>query len=370
MPIIKYKGYFCMTKLKKALSLTDIHWGAKNNSELHNQDCDNFINWVCELVRNDPTIDHIVFIGDWHENRTALNLTTLNYSLNGASKLNDLNVPVFFVIGNHDLYHRHTRAIHSVPHFANFKNFRIINEITQISDTIVPCLMSPYLFPEEYEQLNQYATTNPIWWGHFEFKDFVITGYNIKMPNGPEADDFKAKRIFSGHFHKRQQTRHVTYIGNCFSTSFGDEGDTDRGVAIYDYATDDLSFINWPKCPLYLRIPLSSVVDNDTLTIPEQTRVKCVVDIAINYEDSVKLKQTLEKKFKLREFSFEETGESVSSISDDADVIPLENQLATINELVVLLLGTITSEKINKNKLIEIWLKLKSEYQPGMVLEE
>ena len=60
--------YKMSQKLHVAASMTDIHWGAKSNSEQHNQDCLNYINWFCkEAVDNGA--DHIIFLGDWFENR-------------------------------------------------------------------------------------------------------------------------------------------------------------------------------------------------------------------------------------------------------------------------------------------------------------
>ena len=98
-------------KLKKAACMTDIHFGKKANSEEHNKDCLRFIDWFCDFVKADPEIDHIMFLGDWNENRSALNIATLNFSYQGAKKLNELGLPVFFIIGNHDMYHRYSREI-------------------------------------------------------------------------------------------------------------------------------------------------------------------------------------------------------------------------------------------------------------------
>ena len=73
-----------------------------------------YVDWFCAQVRSDPTIDHINFLGDWHENRSAINIATLKASLEGARRLNSLGLPIFFIVGNHDLYNRHNREIHSL----------------------------------------------------------------------------------------------------------------------------------------------------------------------------------------------------------------------------------------------------------------
>ncbi len=353
-----------MKKLNKALCFTDIHWGAKSNSSQHNEDCTNFIKWVCSLIKQDPSIDHIMFLGDWHENRSALNLATLNASYDGMCRLNELGLPIYVIIGNHDLYFRHTRELHSLPHFDSLTNVQLIQTPTIINETTYPCLISPYLFENEYHELDEYLKI-PIWWGHFEFKGFVITGNNIKMPTGPEVEDYPVSRIFSGHFHKRQQYKHVTYIGNTFPTNFSDAGDNDRGVAVYQYDIDHLEFINWADCPKYMQISLSDALE-DNITIHPNTRVKCVVDVVLDYEQTVELKQKMEGQFELREFKFEETAELASLLTTDVDTVDLsEHQLASVNELVVTLINTMTSERINKNKLIRIFNSLNVDFKPA-----
>lgn len=354
-----------MKKLNKAISFTDIHWGAKANSIVHNEDCMDFIDWVITLVEADPEIDHIMFLGDWHENRSALNLSTLNYSFKGLSKLNKLGLPIYLIVGNHDLYHRHTREVHSLPHFDELENVILIEEVTLIEETYYPSLMSPYLFDDEYGDLKKHLDV-PIWWGHFEFKGFVLTGYNITMPTGPDIEEYKTKRIFSGHFHKRQINNHVAYIGNTFPTTFGDEGDTNRGVAIYQYDTDDLSFIDWDGCPLYKKIKLSELIE-DEMDFPEKTHIKCVVDIVMDYDKQNKLKHDMTEKYSFRDFKYEETSELADEFSKDEDIVELEEEHASVNELVVALLDTISTDKINKEKLKEWYMVLDQEYDPSLL---
>ena len=86
--------------LKKAAVCTDIHFGKKSNDKTHNQDCIRYLEWFKSQVDKDSEIDHVMFLGDWNENRSALNIETLNYSYQGAKILNSIGLPVFFIIGN------------------------------------------------------------------------------------------------------------------------------------------------------------------------------------------------------------------------------------------------------------------------------
>lgn len=348
-----------MTKLRKSAIFSDIHFGKKANSETHNQDCLNFIQWFCNQVQADPEIDHIMFLGDWNENRSALNISTLNYSYRGAKMLDGLGLPVFFVVGNHDLYHRHTREIHSVIPFNEFKNFVLIEEPTVIEFIGNGVLMCPYMFHEEYPSLKKFLDI-PFWAGHFEFRGFEVTGYGMVMPTGPDPKDYVGpKYIISGHFHKRQANENVVYIGNTFPMDFGDAGDTGRGMMVYDHSKDEMLFHDWEDCPKYIKTTLTDILDG-TATLYPDSRVKCVVDVPISFEESTALRQSFAEKFHLREFTLEESQGIKQALSETEMNIDWEDsRLASVDELVEQMLREINSDHINNQSLIDIYKELK-----------
>jgi len=343
--------------ITKMAMFTDIHFGAKQNSTGHNQDCLLYIDWFCNKVKQDKDIDAICFLGDWNENRSALDIDTLNYSYRGAKQLNELGLPIYFVIGNHDLYHRHTREVHSIIPFHEFSNFTVIEENTIVQNKNQDdILMCPFLFHDEYPSLVQYNKV-PIWLGHFEFKGFVITGNTVKMPTGPDPELFKdTKLIFSGHFHKRQfsNNSNIVYIGNAFPTNFGDAGDDQRGMAIYDMGKEQVMFENWDECPRYIKTTLTDILDGTTPLI-ENARVKCVIDVPISFEESAALKTTFTEKYKLREFTLEESYEIKAAMMGEDMEVDLDDKLASVDELVIIMLDDIDSKHIDNSILIDIY---------------
>ncbi|PPD55720.1 MAG: hypothetical protein CTY12_00240 [Methylotenera sp.] len=348
-----------MTKLRKAAAFTDIHWGAKNNSDQHNQDCLNYIDWLCDQVKSSD-VDHIIFMGDWYEVRSAINISTLTFSHEGARRLNQLNIPVFFLIGNHDLYYRHSRDIYSTITFSEFSNFTIIHEPTIINEIETNPLLCPYLFNHEYPSLVQYNNVKT-WWGHFEFKGFIVTGYNITMQSGPDHTSFDGPTfIFSGHFHKRQYGGNVVYIGNTFPTNFSDADDAARGMMIYDHISEDITFLDWEDCPKYIKTTLSKLLDGDT-DLPKYSRVQCIVDIPITFEECAIIRQTFTDQFELREFITEESKEIATAITDtEFDNIEQVNEtsMSSVDELVIHMLNSINTEHIDNDLLVQIYKRL------------
>ena len=344
------------SSIKKIAMFTDIHFGKKNNSLQHNQDCLDYVTWFCDKVKRDTEITHVVFMGDWFENRNAVNVMTMNMAQSALELLNGLELPVYIIVGNHDLYHRESRKVFSTKIFDQFSNVKMVSEPTVIEESFLIC---PYLFKNEYASLAQYSKY-PYWLGHFEFRNFVVTGSDRKMEHGPDHTQFgEPTFIFSGHFHKRQSIDNVVYIGNTFPMDYGDAWDDARGLCILDTRNDDVEFIDWDNCPKYRKVKLSDVLSGN-FSLPEKCRVRCLVDMDIGYSEAQGIREEMINELKLREFALEENltekREAIAgddSTSDDFD-------LSSLNDVVVKLLktGVTSTTTINADRLIEIYLSI------------
>ena len=342
--------------MAKVAMMTDIHFGKKNNSIQHNQDCLDFVLWFCGQVKKEGDVTHVMFLGDWFENRNAVNILTLNFARDAVEALNSLGVPIYIIIGNHDLYHRESRKVFSTKVFEEFNNIILVNEPIVVDNQFLIC---PYLFKNEYPSLAKYNHL-PYWMGHFEFRNFVVTGTDRRMDHGPDHTQFNGpKYIFSGHFHKRQMLDNVLFVGNCFPMDYGDQGDDERGMCLLDTSNDDVNFINWEDCPKYRKIKLSSVLEGE-IDFPPKCRVRCLIDIDIAYSDAQALREEMVKTMGLREFSLEE------NISERKDMIAGENgemdnfDLSSLNDAVIGMLqqGVQGTSTIDATKLVEIYSTL------------
>ena len=309
-------------------------------------------------MQHENDLDAIGFLGDWYESRSAINISTLDYSYSAAKIINDFcslkNIPCYFIVGNHDLHRRTTRDVHSVNIFNEFDKFNVIDSPTVIDNF----LFSPFLFDEEYKDLAKFNNCKA-WFGHFEFKNFAITGYNTIMERGPDHTLFKGPDyIFSGHFHKRQSKDNVIFIGNTFPMDFGDAGDLQRGYCIYDSPKNNVEFENWDDCPQYIRTSLSKVVD-PAWSATSKSFVKCIVDVDITYSEAQAIKEAMIEQYELRSFILEENksyrkelleGDSDSSLDD----------FVSLDDLVIKKLESIEkNDIINPSKLIDLYKSIK-----------
>lgn len=349
--------YSALNKISKLVLFTDCHFGARNNSDQHNLDNLDYIDWLIRIVQKEQP-SHIAFLGDFFENRNAINVRTLNHSVEAVRRLDGLNIPIIFIIGNHDLYHRSSRSIFSTNIFGDLKNFHLISEPTKLNDD---WFAAPFLFREEYPSLVKDINSHKFVLGHFEFRNFVVTGADRVMEHGPEADNFSGpKYIFTGHFHKRQHNRNIVYIGNTFPTNFGDAGDNARGCAVFDVSNDDVYFHDWEHAPLFFKTRLTRVLDGE-IGWPAKSRVRCVLDADVGYSDVQALRHEMVQLYELREFSVEEDlqarrGQLSEGLQIEDEEIDLSCVSHTVRKLI--LDGVSPSPTIDPNILIELYEEL------------
>ena len=345
------------TPVSKTACFTDIHFGKRNNSIQHNQDCLDFIDWFCGKVKEEGDVSHVIFLGDFFENRNAVNVLTLDYAQIGLQKLDSLGLPVLLLVGNHDLHHRENRKIFSTRVFNNIQNVHVISEpMVYDKDT----LLCPFMFKHEYPSLAQYSK-NKYWYGHFEFRNFLVTGTSRLMEHGPDHTQFAAQKyIFSGHYHKRQARDNVIFMGNTFPMDFGDADDAERGMMICDHRTEAVYFYDWEDAPCFFKTKLSDVVEG-RWEPRAKARVRCLLDMEITYSEAQVLKEEFVKAFGLREFSIDENAAEKKDAVAGSEDENLENlDISSLTETVRNLLetGIQKTSTINSDTLIAIWNEL------------
>ena len=145
-----------MNLFQKTAVLTDIHFGLKTNSVQHNEDCLNFVQWFCETAKAQGC-ETCIMMGDWHNNRAAINVVTLNYSLQSVELLGQSFDRVFFIPGNHDLYYRDKREINSMEYIRNIPNINIVNDWIVKDDVAI----IPWVVGDEWKIIQKMNPARP-----------------------------------------------------------------------------------------------------------------------------------------------------------------------------------------------------------------
>lgn len=333
---------------KKAAVFTDIHFGLKSNSQVHNEDCLSFVKWATAKAREEGC-ETCLFLGDWHNNRASINIVTLNYSLRALEHLNDNFERVYFIPGNHDLYYRDKRDIQSVEWARHLPNIQICNEWFEGGNVVV----APWLVGDDHKKLTKLK--GKYLFGHFELPGYLMNAM-VAMPDHGEMDINALQgfeHVFTGHFHKRQTKRNVTYIGNCFPHNYADAGDDDRGMMVLEWGKEP-EFHAWPDQPKYRVFQLSDVITHTEAMLQPGMHVRVNLDIDISYEEATFIKETFIDKYKLREITL------IPAKVTDLTEYEIQGNIAfeSVDQIVAGQLSSIESDKFNKNLLLDIYRNL------------
>ena len=337
-----------MSLFKKVAVCTDLHFGLKSNSLVHNQDCSDFIDWFIKTAKQNDC-ETGMFLGDWSHHRASINMQTLQYSLRSLEKLSAAFDRFYFIPGNHDLYYRDRRDIYSTEWAKHIPNIQIVNDWFTDGDVTI----APWLVGDDHKRVPKLQSKYVF--GHFELPHFKMNAM-VEMPDHGEisADDFGGvDRVFSGHFHLRQQRNNIHYIGNCFPHNYADAGDSNRGMMVLHWGQDP-EYHAWAGQPLYCVTKLSSLIDSaDTILTPEM-HVRVELDIGISYEEASMIKDTFVKNYNLREMSLI----PIKNNSVDADMAPGSIKFESVDQIVTDQLTNIDSKFYDPKLLLKIYQNL------------
>jgi DNA repair exonuclease SbcCD nuclease subunit len=337
-----------MSLFKRAAIFTDIHYGLKNNSVTHLQDCESFVDWFIDLAKS-KNCETGMFLGDWHHHRASINLQTLNFSLRSLEKLSAAFDQFYFLPGNHDLYYRDKRDIHGAEWAKHLPNIHVVNDwFTDGDVTIVPWLVG-----DDHKRIQK--ITSKYVFGHFELPHFKMNAM-VEMPDTGEVnvDDFKGvERVFSGHFHLRQQRGNVTYIGNAFPHNFSDAGDEQRGATILDW-DGTTEFHAWDQQPTYRVVELSALIDHADQILKPNMHVRVNLDINVSYEEANFIKETFVNGYGIREISLLPKSKNQDHENDSSETTIFHS----VDQIITEQLTNIDSEFYNKQLLLDIYRNL------------
>jgi DNA repair exonuclease SbcCD nuclease subunit len=337
-----------MGLFKKAACFTDIHFGLKSNSQTHNQDCEDFVDWYIEEAKKSGC-ETGIFLGDWHHNRNSINLTTLDASIRSLEKLGAAFENFYWFPGNHDLFYKDKRSVHSSSFGKHIPGVTVVDHILTLDDVT----FVPWLIEEEWKSMK--TLTSKYVFGHFELPNFFMNAM-VQMPDHGElrAEDFGAPDyVFSGHFHKRQVNQKVQYIGNAFPHNFADAWDDDRGMMTLEWGGTP-EYITWPDAPKFRTLKLSELIDKKDDIMKSKMYLKVHLDIDISFEEANFIKEEFTLNYDIREMSLIQEKNNLEGVIDDNP----DSKFESVDQIVTEQLVNIESDAFDKSLLLNIYNNL------------
>ena len=229
--------------------LGDLHLGIKSDSKLFHNYQQLFFenNFFPYLLKHD--IKTVVILGDVFDRRKFSNHRTIQFCKNIIfDKLQEYDIRVHSLIGNHDIFMLQSNIINSpellLKEYSNIDHYPSAEEI-EIDDC--KFLMVPWINNENIQETYELIEKSKaqILFGHLELSNEVLRR-NFKFNEGISLKNLKKfEHVFSGHYHQKITKGNFKYLGTPYQLTW-DDSDIDKGFHVFDTKSRDITFIKNP----------------------------------------------------------------------------------------------------------------------------
>ena len=178
----------------------------------------------------------------------------------------------------------------------------------------------------------------------------------VEMPDHGEIrrEDLSGfEHVYTGHFHKRQTKKNITYIGNAFPHNYADAGDDERGLTILEWGKAP-TFHAWPAQPTYRVYGLANLIDNADRLLQPKMHVRVNLDIEISYEEAGFIKDNFVNNYNLREMALIPN----KTVGVEEDLAPGDVRFESVDQIVTDQITNIESEFYDNKLLLKIYQTL------------
>jgi len=343
--------------MSKICILGDLHFGVPTYNYLLDSILSDYLLHVFFPFLKVRGVTDIIQLGDIFESRKAVGTIAGNNYVEAFLKpIDDLDISLYQILGNHDCFYNQTASLNSPNMF-----FRLVDSFTNkfhlISkpETHIIDGLEFYMIPwgnfssEIIEARSEYVC------GHFEILDFEYRK-DIRATRGYTQTNFQNYiRVFSGHFHKQQEKENIIYPGSLIPLNFG-EVDYEHGFYLLDTETENLEWI-----PNTTNI-FTKLSYNPTEEIPRKELIenKVVKIIATNVKDQIKFEQ-----WKSQIETMNPIEVKVATLNIDYPNNNIQNEEIEIFEFLNILKEMCynINKELNKDKLFELAERIYTESQ-------
>lgn len=242
--------------------LSDLHFGVRVNSfEWLDNHTSYFKNFFIPLIENTKQSNDAIFIlGDWFDNRQQLDILVMNRSISLVKQMANI-LPVYFIVGNHDIYKKKDTDVNSLSIFKDIPNVKVFENPTVLKSNTFKVLLLPWVGDKNKEEEYIKHTDLDYVFAHTDIEGFLLdNGREIKNSALNYRKFKKIKRMFSGHIHKRQERGNFIYLGSPYHTKRSDINN-EKGVYIFNPSNNSINFYKNDYSPIFQRINLSNLLD-------------------------------------------------------------------------------------------------------------
>lgn len=214
----------------KIAIVNDSHAGIRNSSDIFADNAELFYKEVFFPYCKKHNIKQIIHLGDYYDNRKAINVKTLYRNRKMfLEPMKELGMHMDIIPGNHDTYFKNTNEVNSLKELLGF----FINEVNIIMNPSVinygntNIAMLPWINSSNYDESLKFVKNAKaeILCGHLELEGFELMRGMINK-HGMNSDIFsKFELVLTGHFHTKSNHDNIYYLGSQMEFFWSDAND-------------------------------------------------------------------------------------------------------------------------------------------------
>ena len=214
----------------KIAIINDTHIGVRNGSDIFMDYMDKFFTEVffpyCQLYN----IKRILHLGDYFDHRKYINIKVLNRNYTSfVSKLDEYDMTMDIIPGNHDVYYKNTNKINSLEEIlGGYDRINIHMNPIDIEYGNTQIGLLPWISNENYNECMDFiaSSKSPILASHLELNGFKMMKGGAVADHGMDPSLFKRyEMVLSGHYHTKSEDQNIHYLGSQYELTWADAGD-------------------------------------------------------------------------------------------------------------------------------------------------
>lgn len=251
-------------KANRIIFTSDWHFGIRSNNlewfEIAKDYFENFfLPWLDQNVKEG---DVFYCLGDVFDNRQTMNLMVASYAIDLFERIGQ-RLPVYIIVGNHDIYRKNTNDISSVDILRHINNVTVYKEPEVHEFKGAKCLLMPWRRDSQHERetLESYKNIDYVFC-HSEVKGLRVNPNPYVIHEGGNTIEAwnSYKGMYSGHIHYSQRNKNVTFIGNIFQMTRSDRNNP-KGIWTLEPETGVETFFENNHSPKFFKHNIESLYD-------------------------------------------------------------------------------------------------------------
>lgn len=257
-------------KASHILMISDIHFGKHVNSEEWQENMKNyFYNFFIPKIKeikaslnpNEKLI--VVNLGDTFDDRKAIDINVYNLAIDVFEDIAK-EVEVYILNGNHDLAKKTNEGNTSLRAIEYIPNTYLITEPTLLNINYeaakhTKIIAIPFLGSHETETKCLLENNKAKYaFMHTELSKMKFDN-GMLITDGVNLDAFTGT-VYSGHIHKRQESKKSFYVGSPYHLSKNDIGNQ-KGLYLLNLKTNKHEFIENTYSPIYHTLLMEKYIE-------------------------------------------------------------------------------------------------------------